>query len=496
MKRLYTVIVALFALLLSIPNAVHATKISEATESCLGCHSEVTPGIVADWKSSVHSKITFQDALKKDRLSRMVSSPSVPDDLKNVVVGCAECHTLNPKSHKDTFDHNGFKVHVVVTPKDCAVCHKAEEEQYSKNLMSHAYGNLVKNPVYSMLMKEVNSLKDFQKGKTIEKAANAETRANSCLFCHGTKVEVKGLKERETEMGNMAFPILSGWPNHGVGRINPDGSMGSCTSCHTRHSFSIEMARKPSTCSECHKGPDVPGYKVYMVSKHGNIYSSSSESWNFTSVPWKVGLDFKAPTCATCHASLIVDEDGNVIAKRTHQMNDRQPWRIFGIYAHPHPKSPDTTIIRNKAGLPLPTELTGEPASKYLIGKDEMALRENRMKKVCLACHTNSLVSSQFARLENTIKETNASTLTATKILLEAWKSSAEKGLSSKDSIFNETIEKRWVEHWLFFCNSVRYASAMVGADYGVFANGRWYVNKNIEEMRDLLMLKKILIKK
>ena len=127
----------------------------------------------------------------------------------------------------------------------------------------------------------------------------------------------------------MKFPILSGWPNQGVGRVNPDGSLGSCTSCHSRHKFSIEMARKPYTCAECHKGPDVPGYKVYMVSKHGNIYSSISKDWNFKNVPWVIGKDFKAPTCATCHVSLIVDENGNVIVNRTHKMNDRIPWRIW-----------------------------------------------------------------------------------------------------------------------------------------------------------------------
>ncbi len=472
------------------PASLKAATISEATETCLGCHSEVTPGIVADWKSSVHSKISFSEAMKKGKLEREVSSTNVPENLKNVVVGCAECHTLNPATHKDTFEHNGFKVHVVVTPKDCAVCHKVEAEQYSKNLMSHAYGNLMGNPVYAMLVKEVNSTKLFEKGKVSEKAPNKLTLYDSCLTCHGTKVEVLGTKSKETEMGEMEFPVLSGWPNSGTGRINPDGSMGSCSSCHTRHSFSIEVARKPATCAQCHKGPDVPASKVYTVSKHGNIYASLGGHWNFRDVPWKVGVDFKAPTCATCHASLLVDKNGNVVAERTHQMNDRSPWRLFGIYAHPHEKSADTTVIKNKAGLPLPTELTGEPATPYLITKQEMLSRKNRMEKVCLACHASPFVNGHFAKLENTIKTTNESTLTATKILLEAWTKGIEKGLSQKDVIFNETIEKRWVEHWLFFCNSVRYASAMAGVDYGVFANGRWYVNKNIEEMKDLLLLK------
>jgi len=46
-----------------------------------------------------------------------------------------------------------------------------------------------------------------------------------------------------------------------------------------------------------------------------------------------------------------------------------------------------------------------------------------------------------------------------------------------------------WVEEWLFFANSTRFASAMSGADYGVFANGRWYLSKNIRGMQEWLDL-------
>ena len=46
------------------------------------------------------------------------------------------------------------------------------------------------------------------------------------------------------------------------------------------------------------------------------------------------------------------------------------------------------------------------------------------------------------------------------------------------------------VLQWLFFANSTRFASAMSGADYGVFANGRWYMSKNIQEMHDWLRFK------
>lgn len=487
-----TCVFALVMVFLLTPAAYGASaRISEDTEACIECHSSVHPGIIADWKKSRMAKITPAVALRNKELETRISVKKVSDELAGIVVGCAECHTMNPERHRDTFDHEGYQVHVVVTPKDCATCHPVEVSQYSKNLMSHAHGNLNKNPVYHNLMETINGIQSFEDIKTTYNKPDAETNADSCNYCHGTKVEVKGVMARDTDFGEMEFPVLTGWPNQGVGRINPDRSMGSCTSCHTRHHFSIEMARKPYTCSECHKGPDVPAYKVYQVSKHGNIFSSLGKEWEFDTVPWIVGKNFTSPTCAACHVSLLVSEEGEVVAKRTHQMNDRLSWRIFGlIYAHAHPKSPGTTIIKNKDGLPLPTELTGEPVVKYLIDENEQDKRRKTMERVCLSCHSHGWVNGHFTRFENTIKTSNEMTLTATKILLSAWEKGAAKGLAQNDSIFNEAIEKKWVEQWLFFANSTRYASAMAGADYGVFANGRWHMSKNIQEMVDWLEFK------
>jgi cytochrome c553 len=451
----------------------------------------VTPGIYQDWKNSRHAKTKPVEALKKDKLERRISSSTIPEPYGASVIGCAECHTMNSDKHKDAFEHNGFKIHVVVTPNDCATCHGVESKQYSLNIMSRAYGNLAGNPLYRGLTEMVNGPKTLKEGRIIHTPPDWETQADSCFHCHGTRVEVKGLKKKDTPMGEMEFPVLAGWPNQGVGRINPDNSLGSCASCHTRHAFSIEMARKPYTCSQCHKGPDVPAYKVYEVSKHGNIFSSQGKDWDMKGVPWKVGKDFTGPTCAACHVSLLTNPDGEVIAERTHQMNDRLSWRLMGlIYAHPHPKSPDTTLIKNRAGLPLPTELTGEPVSAYLIDPKEQARRRQTMEKVCQSCHSQAWVAGHFRRLENTIKTTNQFTLTATQLMMSAWDKGLAKGPAQKDSPFNEALERKWAEQWLFYANSTRYASAMVGADYGAFAEGRWYLTKNIQEMAEWIELK------
>ncbi len=88
-------------------------------------------------------------------------------------------------------------------------------------------------------------------------------------------------------------------------------------------------------------------------------------SWNFKAVPWTIGKDFTAPTCATCHASLLVNTDEEVVVERTHQMNNRLPWRILGlVYAHPHPQKPDTSIIRNKGRTAPAHRLRGRAGDK------------------------------------------------------------------------------------------------------------------------------------
>jgi hypothetical protein len=477
--------IAVFALILlavSCPISANEAPLSEATQECIDCHVTFAPGMIEDWKKSLHAKTTPAAARKKPELERRISSPNIPEQLAGVAVGCAECHGLNPEAHKDTFDHNDKKVHLTVTPNDCSTCHAEESQQFDQNIMSHAWGNLTKNPVFSSLMNTVNGLQSVHGLKSTLHTPDQKTQDDSCFQCHGTEVQVKGSQTRDTDQGTFEFPVLTGWPNQGVGRINPDGSKGSCSACHNRHQFAIEVARNPGTCAQCHKGPDVPAYKVYSVSKHGALYSALAKEWNFKNVPWRVGQDFSAPTCATCHASLVTTPDGEVIAKRSHRMNDRIPWRLFGlIYSHAHPKSPDTSIIKNSSGLPLPTTLTGESAQEYLIDEEEIAARQKTMQQVCKSCHTTDWVDGHWDRFQNSRRTSDAMVLTATEIMKTAW----DKKLADNSNLFDEALEKKWIEQWLFHANSVRLSSAMLGADYGVFDGGRWNLSKNIQDMLD-----------
>ncbi len=469
---------------------VRAGLVSEATETCLDCHISITPGIVADWQKSSHAQVSMEEALAKSELEKRISSSGPPDDLQGFVIGCAECHMINNETHTDSFDHNDYTIHTVVSPPDCATCHAIEWDEYQKNIMSKAYFNLMDNPLYLDLVNSINGVQHFTDGELTPGIADDTTNAAACLACHGTRITVDGFVARETDLGEMTFPELNNWPNQGVGRINPDGSIGSCTSCHARHQFSIELARKPATCAQCHKGPDVPAYKVYQVSKHGNIYSAENHHWDFNAVPWTIGKDFNAPTCAVCHISLLIDEEETVIAARTHQMSDRLDKRIFGlIYSHPHPIDANTSIIKNKAGIPLPTELTGEPVDDFLIDGAEQEKRLEKMKTICQSCHSSSWTDGHFVLLDRAIETTNDMTLSTTKLINQIWEEGYAQGLPQGKSVFDEAIEKKWVEQWLFYANSVRFSAAMAGADYGVFANGRWQMSKNLREIHDWLKI-------
>jgi hypothetical protein len=426
-------------------------------------------------------------------LKRKFTGTAVPTELQNVAVGCAECHTLRPAAHADTFDHIDYNVHVVVSPDDCKLCHTLEVQQYSQNIMAHAHNNLNGNKLYQSLMRSIIGKSRQLGAKVVFGPTDPATKEETCAYCHGTRLKVVGTEVRDTEVaGELEFPEISGWPNQGVGRINLDGSLGACTACHTRHSFSIEMARKPNTCKQCHVGPDSPAFKVYTASKHGNIYTAMHKSWNFENVPWTIGKDFTAPTCATCHISLLVNTDEELIAERTHQMNNRLPWRLYGlIYSHGHPKSPDTTRIRNKDGLPLPTSFDGKPAANYLINKMEIENRSQAMQHSCLSCHDTAWVQGFWKRLERTIQQTNAETLTATNIMRQIWKHRFARGLGEEDNPFDEAVEKKWILTWLFYGNSIRFAAAMAGGgDYGVFAGGRYQLSQTIVELNDWLNLR------
>jgi len=499
MKRLQYISLFFATLLLFSSNCVLAAEekeetsagvpLSPQTQGCIGCHSIYTPGIVSDWLTSRHSKITPAEGLEKSPLERRISAGDLPQALLRYAVGCYECHSLNPGSHRDNFKHMGNSINVVVTPSDCKTCHPVEAAQFEVSKKSYAYKDLMENSVYRMLVGTITGVSRIDNKNIVTDKPSEMTLHETCLGCHGTKVDSNGMRTINTRLSKIEIPDLTNWPNQGVGRINPDGSRGSCSACHARHAFSISVARDPHTCSQCHLEPDVPAWDVYNESKHGNILLSKYHEWNFDSVPWVIGKDFKAPSCATCHNSLLVSASGDIVAERTHNFGSRLWVRLFSlIYSHPQPKSGDTTIIKNKDGLPLPVTFAGQPASEYLIDRTEQDKRLRAFENICNDCHSMQWIKGHFAKLDNTVKETDEMTLAATKLVTKAW----EESIADKTNLFDEAIEKMWAKQWLFYSNSVRYASAMTGApDYTAFKNGWWYMSDNLQHMKDWIELRK-----
>ena len=160
--------------------------------------------------------------------------------------------------------------------------------------------------------------------------------AAACGQCH-----VKQFAERESERDTMTWPQSqwpAGRPSHALSykanvetaiwaameqREVAEGctlchtSQNTCNSCHTRHEFSAVEARKPETCSTCHNGVDHNEHEAYMLSKHGVVYQTRGDQWD-----WNVQLadamskgGMNAPTCQFCHMEYNGEFGHNLVRK-------------------------------------------------------------------------------------------------------------------------------------------------------------------------------------
>ena len=248
-------VLLLFAAASALPRRFTASL--RRRQSLPGMPFHSTPGIVEQWQSSAHAKKG---------------------------VDCYSCHKANA-SDPATFDHYGYKIAVIVTPNYCARCHATEVKQFEK---SH----------HAAAAKFIGSL-DNMLGEIVEGGPAAN---NGCRQCHGSEVKY---------LGDGKFDPAT-WPNSGIGRVNPDGSKGSCAACHGRHTFSSATARMPENCGKCHLGPDHPQIEIYNESKHGIQYRANIAKMNLDSKSWVVGKDYSAaPTCATCHMSATSESAGH-----------------------------------------------------------------------------------------------------------------------------------------------------------------------------------------
>jgi hydroxylamine dehydrogenase len=345
--------------------------LSAADKACVDCHKDETPGIVAHWEDSAHSKVAK-------------------------AVGCFSCHQAK-KGEVDAFEHEDQIIATIVSPKDCSRCHKKESDEYQAS--HHATAGNILASLDNLL------------GEVIEGPPAA---VNGCKQCHGSTVKV---------LANGKLDPTT-WPNTGIGRINPDGSKGSCSACHSRHEFSSARARRPENCGKCHMGPDHPQIEIYNESKHGIAFYASQDKMNLTSKKWRVGIDYSAaPTCATCHMSAT--ESLGV----THDVGARISWTLRPVI------------------------------SKKLPNWEK---KRADMQKVCGTCHADQWVGNFYKQFDSAVELYNSKfAKPAKEIMVELKKA----GLITPTP-FDDKIEWTFFELWHHEGRRARHGAAMMGPDY------------------------------
>jgi hypothetical protein len=344
---------------------------SEQTEACIECHEEnaIAPVIVSQWRRSAHARNG---------------------------IGCFECHGAQPDDI-DGFEHYGERISIIVSPKDCGQCHAKEFGEFDGS--HHAKAGQILGSLDNIL------------GEVVEgpPAANA-----GCKQCHGSIVKVLE--------GGKLDPVT--WPNTGIGRINPDGSKGSCTACHSRHAFSPMLARQPENCGKCHLGPDHPQYEIYTESKHGIAFRAFIHQMNLSSDSWVLGIDYvAAPTCATCHMTATIG------LPSTHDVGSRISW-----------------TLRPEVSFKL----------------DRWTERRDRMKTVCHQCHTSQYVEGFYTQFDDAVELYNEKFAKPAQAIMNKLRANGKINTTP----FDEEIDWTYFYLWHHEGRRARHGASMMGPDY------------------------------
>ncbi len=343
---------------------------SKESQACIRCHQKMaTPVVVQQWATSRHAA----DG-----------------------IGCYECHQAD-KADPDALEHNGFTISLLVTPKDCAPCHEQEGKEFAAS--HHAAAGEILGSLDNVL----------------GEVAEGPPAANSgCRQCHGGVVKVLAGGKLDAAT----------WPNSGIGRINPDGSKGTCAACHSRHSFSASIARQPENCGKCHLGPDHPQAEIYAESKHGITFRAKIGEMNLDAKTWVLGKDYSAaPTCSTCHMSATKD------LPLTHDVGARISW-----------------TLRPEISVKLPNA----------------DARRGDMQKVCSNCHGKDWIGNFYKQYDSVVGLYNDKFAAPAKAIM----AKLREAKKLTPTPFDETIEWTYYELWHHEGRRARMGAAMMGPDY------------------------------
>lgn len=423
--------------------------VPQNSKACVDCHAQSTAAVVDHWKGSTHAEKG---------------------------VGCVECHTA-AKDDVDAFQHYGETIATVVTPLDCGRCHQDVAKEFGASHHAKA-GNILASLDNYLAEIVEGSRVPFDPhsptpGKTLDPKVNGMASAYSgCQQCHGSKV---GLRTKDGGMVTVVDlkpgpdgkatnaeavakiakdengkPMLhhSTWPNTGIGRLNLDGSLGSCSACHSRHDFSPRRARQPENCGKCHLGPDHPQKEIYDESKHGVAYRDLREKMNLDATSWILGKDYsQAPTCATCHMSGNTRNGGKI----THDPGERISWTN---------RPPISLVMDTDKDHKVITEV--DPDKRKALIADSAEQKRNRMKEVCSHCHTPDYVNGFYKQYDDLVVLFNEKFAKPGKMIMDSLR---KNELITKPE-FDEKVEWAWYFLWHHEGRRARHGASMMAPDY------------------------------
>jgi hypothetical protein len=371
---------------------VSSEDVTAMNTKCVTCHTKEEKSMVEQWKNSTH--FTEQ-------------------------VGCYTCHATE-NNDPIGYEHEGAFIKTIISPNDCNFCHSKAVKETAAS--AHANAGKVMIGLHNSLAGEVA---DFPMHNSAE--------FNNCASCHGSIItfnkDVNGKMLRNKETG-APIPSPESWPNSGVGRINPDGSQGSCNSCHSGHDFSGSLARQPENCAKCHSGDNHPQKGIYDASKHGIAYHSAPKGKEeggmniYKKGEWVLGKDYNAaPTCATCHMSAYRKSTG-ATEKATHNVGDRLSWSLSEQIAEKINRITfkDGTTMDVKKGENLPevddeyTHISYKKEGNKLVKIEENKevsqvitwdKRRAKMDAICATCHSSSRVDNFYKQYDAGVESYN-----------------------------------------------------------------------------------------
>ena len=423
-------------------------SVPAASRECVNCHAQENPGIITHWEGSTHAQKG---------------------------VGCVDCHQAVAEE-ADSYLHHGALIATIVTPRDCARCHDHEQEEFAQS--HHAAAGNILASLDNFLAETVEGARmSFDPhsptpGKAVDAVNGFASASSGCQQCHGSKVALQATDGglitvddlqpdqdgRPTNLDAVARivrnedgrPLLHAgtWPNTGIGRLNLDGTRGSCTACHSRHDFSPRRARQPENCGKCHLGPDHPQKEIYEESKHGIAYRDLKDDMNLDAEDWVLGVDYaSAPTCATCHMSGNIRNGGRV----THDPGERISWTN---------RPPVSLVMDTDINHNIVTET--DPEKRRALIHDTAEQKRDRMQQVCSHCHTDSYVNSFYRQYDDLVILYNEKFAKPGLAIMEALVSN---GLRTPTN-FDEEIEWTWFYLWHHEGRRARHGASMMAPDY------------------------------